>query len=633
MFSHIFLFVLLFATDDSIASSVVDGDCSLWLAPSYINVKSAEYPKYGLIAGKTYEENSNIPMSDLAIPLVDFFGNFNRKKPYGSKVLDFLENFVWTEQKVGSQYEGNITSPGFVPGIGILANYHSTFSNADITQASILLRERENEFRNHGEANLLRGAVTNYFNATLQVTRKIPAGMEIFPNYGDVWDGNFSENLYQDKLYRYDYDLADEIVKKLNTLYDKHPKLSIDLKEDIMEFMLQKVLTTVTGANAKVISSLIPENPRKLKLVEEAGGTFMYRFRDMIRSNEWLSDKGICLDTLRQGISQIKNAGRGAFANRDIRKGEIITVTPVIHVVNKDLLNMYRIVETENEMGDITQDYDESDGVIGKQILLNYVFEHPESSMIFIPTGPFVNLINNGGYDSNSRVEWASSEDRIANPDEYLQMSVEEMSDVKGSVLIMKVIANRNINEGDEITMNYGDSWQKTWEEYRENWKRIRNGKPHPLKADDLREIYASKPYETIESVKDNPYPDTVFSACFLLTEERPDGTLMVNQDYGTEINQFIAPVHHNQYDSKILYKVEFLDRKEAPDFLYNYTVRAFIGESEYDFAEVLDVPHKACTFFDYPYTSDIHLPDAFRHPIGMPDSQVPDAWRNLNDS
>jgi hypothetical protein len=607
--------------------------CPMWLAPSYITETSADFPKYGLFAGQAYEQDSILPLSELAIPLIDFFGDFNRAKPHGSDVLEFLENYLWTQEKIGSMWEGSISAPGIIPGIGVLANYHSTYSNADFLQASILLREttEDDEFKKPGEANLIRGSVTPYFNATLKATQHIPAGMEIFADFGDVWDGNFTENIYQDKIHRYDYNIADEIVNKMVDLYEKHPDLSLDMKEDIMDFMLQKVLTTVAGPNAKTINALIPDNPRKLKKVQEAGGTFMYRYRDMIRTNEWLEENGFCLDTIRQGVSTIPNAGRGAFAARDIKKGETITITPMVHIADKDLLTMYPIEFVENEKNDtIEEKYDESGGPLGKQILLNYAFGHPESSMVFVPTGPQVTLINNGAKYANAHVKWAESDDPIENPSGYLDLSVDDMAQVKESVLMMKVVAARDIGVGEEITINYGNSWQKAWDSYEKEWKLTKEGRPHPLKAEDLRIMYKNKPLETPETIDENPYPEDVLTFCFLFTTERPDGEQMTNQEFGTEINQFIGPTKYEAYDSKILYMVGVLDRKEAPGFFYNYTVRASLGENENEFADVVDVPHSACTFFDSHYSSDIHLEDAFRHPIGMPESLIPVSWRNL---
>eukprot|EP00536_Pseudo-nitzschia_multiseries_P005431 jgi/Psemu1/318643/estExt_fgenesh1_pm.C_1010016 len=603
--------------------------CPLWLAPSYITEQSASYPKFGLYAGRNYEQNSTLPLSELAIPLIDFFEDQNRRRPLGSKVLPFLEDYMWTQDKLGSHWEGHFSAPGIVPGVGILANFHSTYSNADFLQASVLLREPGEEFPKAGEASLMRGAVTPYFNATLRATQTIPAGMEIFADFGDVWDGNFTENIYQDKIHRYDYHLADELVKRLVELYDKHPDLSLDMKEDVMDFLLEKVLTTVAGPNAKTIHSLIPANPRKLRKILDSGGTFMYRYRDMIRSEEWLETNGFCLDAIRQGVSNIPNAGRGAFANRHIAKGETITITPLLHIANKHLLNMYKVDNEDDENGPT---FDESNELIGQQLVLNYAFGHPDSSMVFVPTGPQVTLINNGGSkSSNARIEWAdSSDDVLSNPEIFLGFTMEEMAELHDTVLVMKIVAKQDIREGEEITINYGASWQKAWDAYEQDWKQNREGKPHPLKAQDLRNAYKKKPFETSETLPENPLPEDVVQACFVHTRELPDGMQMIHQEHGTEMNQFESPNRYEDYDSKSLYFAEVLDRREAPGFFYNYTVRVTLGPEENEFADVHDVPHAACTFFDQTYTSDIHLDGAFRHPIGMPDAMVPQAWRNM---
>jgi hypothetical protein len=181
--SRLTIFSLVFASTPASASSDGSPDseaCPLWLAPSYVTPVSANLPTFGIYAGQAYEQNSTLPLSELAIPLIDFFVNDNRAKPYGEDVLGLLEKFLWTQEKIGSMWEGTIGAPGVIPGIGMLANFHATYSNADFLKASILLREPGEEFPNAGEASLLRGAVTPYFNATLKATQNIPAGMEIF---------------------------------------------------------------------------------------------------------------------------------------------------------------------------------------------------------------------------------------------------------------------------------------------------------------------------------------------------------------------------------------------------------------------------------------------------------------------
>merc|ERR1712194_597949 len=106
---------------------------------------------------------------------------------------------------------------------------------------------------------------------------------------------------------------------------------------------------------------------------------------------------------------------------------------------------MYSIESVENDDGTVDQVYNESDGPIGRQLILNYAFGHPETSMIFIPTGPQVNLINNGGENANAHIKWAESGDPFVNPSVHLDMTVDEMAEVNDSVLIMKIVADRSI--------------------------------------------------------------------------------------------------------------------------------------------------------------------------------------------
>lgn len=152
----------------------------MWLAPSYTNLQGVTEFKYGLYAGKTYEKDSVLPLAELAIPIIDFFVQFNQKKPLGEDVVPFLETVVWEQEKIGSQWEGSLGAPALIPGIGMLANYHETYSNAEFLEASVLLREHGEEFPEAGHASLVRGAVTPYFNVTLQASKRIPRGMEVF---------------------------------------------------------------------------------------------------------------------------------------------------------------------------------------------------------------------------------------------------------------------------------------------------------------------------------------------------------------------------------------------------------------------------------------------------------------------
>ena len=345
--------------------------CSLWMAPS--NAGTSKHPKYGLFAGRAYRLNETLPHSELVFPLVDFVQSWNRDTPMNDAIIEFVESHLWTSQYAGTQWEGNHSAPVAIPGIGTLAQYHSGIENVDFVQASVLLRARPQIWAS-GQSHIARGAVTPYFNATLRATREIPAGMELFADFGDVWDGNHTNDFYQDKLTRFDYEQADKIIDHLIQFYDEYADdLTFELQDDILDFFLGRVLDTASGKHAKIIRSLIPAHPKKLYRVKEAGGSFLYRYDDMVKSTEWLEKNGFCLDIIREGISTIPDAGRGAFASRAISSGSVITPSPMLHIANKQLLNMYQIQSVmDRAAGRLMHEYDRSQP-IGQQMVGRFV--------------------------------------------------------------------------------------------------------------------------------------------------------------------------------------------------------------------------------------------------------------------
>ncbi|CAJ1959111.1 unnamed protein product [Cylindrotheca closterium] len=601
-------------------------NCPLWLAPSYTGTDRE--PKYGLFAGKAYGVNETLPVhAELAIPLVDF--NFQpteqfQRNPavslpnHHAQLIDFLEGFFWTANFVGAQCEGEYSAPAAIPGIGVLSHYHSGISNVNFHQASVLLRKSPS-FLKAGEPHLSRGAITTYHNVTLQATREIPLGMEFFADFGDVWDETSGDNddAYQDTIRRSDYEKADTIISDLVTFFQEFPDLSRDLQEEIVDFMVDDVLGEAAGKHAKTIRSLIPSSPRKVAQAQAAGGSFLYRYREMIRSSDWLQQNGFCLDTLRAGPSRIPSAGWGAFATRRIQKGETITVSPMLHIADKEILNMYPVGETSSS----TQS-------IGKQMILNYCFGHPESSLLLFPLGSLATLINHqSGKSSNAYVTWSRRVDKLPNQHQYHDYTVEQMAEVSKIVLTMKVVATSDIAEGDEIFLDYGPQWVAAWNDYQARWQRDKQGNSHPLRAQDLRDQYRTKPFAAART-KRPPYPVGVATACFLNVREVPDGKPMFDEALRVEIVEWSSPTTQQDYHGRNLFIVDVLDRAMAPEHFFNYTVLAKFAEDRIE--EIVNVPHEACTFVDLPYQGDISLPGAFRHPIGIIDGHFPQKWRNL---
>lgn len=611
--------------------------CRLWLAPSQTS-GSDQIVKFGLFAGVDYDENETLPLSEIAIPMIDFVEPYNRDTTLKDKILSFLEGFLWTAHFAGANWEGNLSSPVAIPGIGILANYHSGTYNVKWLEGATLLRKRTMEMPIPGQAHPARGAVTPYTNLTFRATQRIPAGMEIFANFGDVWDGNHTDDFYQDKLTRWDYMEADKILDKIVEFMNKYQdQLTSEQREKILDFMLDKILGTAGGKHAKVIRSLIPAHPAKLQKVKDMGGTFAYRNADMIKKQTWLQKYGSCLDTLRVGPSTIPEAGRGAFTTRKIAAGEVITLSPMLHIPNKELMHMYSIVDVLMSDGEHHLMYDRK-RYLGQQLIVNYCFSHRETNMLLFPIGSLVTMINHKS-NANAYITW-SNHKYMPNEHTWHDKAPNELmldqtpKDRLG--IVMRVVASRDIQEGEEVFLDYGPDWARAWHAYSSKWvatyqnNNNNNSSTWPFKAMDMNELYLHTPFETNETLQSSssPYPSGVATACFLETQEPEDGTPKKNA-YGFEIASFLGPTRLEEYTGGILYQCHVQDRVATNDsFFYNYTVWAISAKGEAT-TEVRNVPHAAITFVDQPYTSDIHTPGAFRHWIGIIDQHFPQMWRD----
>lgn len=155
---------------------VVAGDyeCGLWLAPSHTSTD--QQTRYGMFAGRAYQENETLPMAELAIPLVDMIEPYSRNTLLRDMILEFVESNLWTAEYAGTAWEGNHSAPVAIPGIGVLPQYHTGVSNVVFSQQSVLLRDKPKSPKS-GTPHPSRGAITPYYNVTLRASREIPAGM------------------------------------------------------------------------------------------------------------------------------------------------------------------------------------------------------------------------------------------------------------------------------------------------------------------------------------------------------------------------------------------------------------------------------------------------------------------------
>lgn len=180
------------------------------------------------------------------------------------------------------------------------------------------------------------------------------------------------------------------------------------------------------------------------------------------RDVDWIQTHGICIENIRPGQSNLPHAGRGAFAQLSIPKGDIIVPAPLLTIPNQDSLRMYPT--KINEEGDRVKI---DDTPIGHQLLMNYCFGHTQSKLLLCPQTNAI-LINhcstrhkegrthtcNHGNGPNARVQWASGWD--PNTKDWLQKSMEEIRELTANGqrgLSLEIVATTDIGIGEEVRL------------------------------------------------------------------------------------------------------------------------------------------------------------------------------------
>jgi len=289
----------------------------------------------------------------------------------------------------------------------------------------------------------------------------------------------------------------------------------------------------------------------------------------------------------------LPDAGRGAFSTRFLPKGTIVAPVPLIPIQSRDALVM-----GENKA----------------QILQNYCLGHAKSSLLLVPYATGVNLVNHGGKNkSNVRFQWSSSSLHLGT--EMRDRSIQELMKNPYGLLI-ELIAIRDIEEGEEIFVDYGDEWQVAWEQHVTHWKA-------PLESNYIYATEYNKNMEVLRTHQElatNPYPPNIRTTCFHEFDQTARVPVVWRPMPGVQEYKNLYPCHildhnteTNSYTVLIQSQESLLATNEIPP---NYVVE--------------EVPRSAIKLADILRSSDQHSPAAFRHEIRISDEIFPDTWKDL---
>lgn len=234
--------------------------------------------------------------------------------------------------------------------------------------------------------------------------------------------------------------------------------------------------------------------------------------------------------------------------------------------------------------------------------------------------------------------------------------------------LMLEFVALRDIQPGEEVLINYGDEWQKAWDEHVKNWEPIpvesdynnltlwakpgetNNGKTGYVRAEELNNDIASGVRTVEEQIKD-PYPKSVLIQCKVnvnhdtayLYEPLTVPTFSREWEAGKDdpTDKDDVNLHNCKVTGRHLYESEdsgdeVEDEGDNYEHKYVYTVEVEVTKKFDDFDpivenhEIENVPFHAIIFKNMYYTSDVFLKNSFRHTMKLPNEIFPKAWKNI---
>ena len=507
-----------------------------------------------------------------------------------------------------------------------------------------------------------RGAYTPWIDRTSTAARDIDAGSELFVSYGEAWFTSrvdelgivpVGEHYTKAKRFMRRYaDFADRVREKSkeSTTADRLGRAQSDLWDVILTFPYE------TGQR----NALPRHYDGAVKVAAGDKSIVSVEREQSIRPMEYLEESGKCVDNLRAGTSSIPHAGHGAFATRRIARGGLVAPAPVAHFPHSEYFEMYDVLPGLRVKNTAVRDESKP---LGKQLLTNYCFGHPNSTMLLFPYGSGVGYINHHPEDYNAEVRWARDFDFFHNK-EWLNRSLDELKYEWKTSLMLEYIALRDIEEGEEVLIYYGKEWSDAWEAHMKDWvppsaEDLAGEIDFYSRQDEVRydevdagEYDSSHPVlPTRDELVSDPRPESIEQTCYVVLNHRaaylhkPQTTPQFEREYS------VVAVPEDEDEEEHSHPCTVVDRRylrgdKTSREGYSYTIRIeTVKKSRHltlgDFAVeethvVTDVPRDAFFFaqtkWEYGDGVDGATRRAFRHPMMLPDAIFPEAWRNGNE-
>jgi hypothetical protein len=238
------------------------------------------------------------------------------------------------------------------------------------------------------------------------------------------------------------------------------------------------------------------------------------------------------------------------------------------------------------------------------------------------PYGSGVNYINHNQALANVKIVWAK--DGKSNHDSrWLDKTPDEMKGEYVPHLGINYVAIRDVKQGEELFLDYGDAWERAWQEHVEDWNPPNEWTEYVSADAWNRQLEPTVLLRSEVEQQSNPYPSNLEIRCHSnMVMDKYWRTKPLSWDHAGPAKEGTAPEYghpcrithghaNNTYNVEVSVITDLATGNEVK-YVRNR------------------VPRGGIAFFDRPHTTDMHLSMAFRHHIELPSRMLPEAWKNL---
>lgn len=672
--------------------------CGMYMAESAIPNSGL-----GMYTGQWLHDGEPIPCGshDVVIQIEDVEENIELQRERTKQQTEeedthsvwVLHHYYWNPTVHFAMYDAHDVQ-SIVPGLGMLANSHTGLYNADHQPAHRVVVSKLSSSSSWRSLFPNAGAIPTYRDAHFLARGNITPGSEIYVAYGDDWfDDRFGEHVPLSTDFR---DIDKRLRKLQQILFQSSSSSSQPPSNSVLEDVLQLTRNMIDRfASSPQRGRWLQAFPKDANAFESAlasGTSATLTVPNHIRSIEWLQEHGQCLDHIRPGNTTLHFPGsssttdsnrtswtmeRGALASRFLPKGTVIAPLPLVHLQRSDL-EIYSVVSTNDDDDNKKNKKRRKIEWEGTQLLLNYCYGHPNSSLLFFPYSPVVNYINHSTERVNAKLQWCKHPHlQPFHHSEWLERTPEYLLTQEDHAgLLLELVAIRDIEPDEEIFIDYGPAWERAWNTYvREEWEPADD--PEYVAAAQLNDktgsryvpILPTKMERKTWSTRNNKmtnnnvpllqnYPDNVFLGCYVSNvpeededdknkaEDNPNGKKSRKKNTRQRVtipwerhekglwdsSEFVFPCYLESRSKNMTKSNEngTTSSNENDHDSYEYTVQLDPWDEATKVFIVEHVPRAAIRFFDEMYTVDDYLRNTFRHEIHLPDELVPEIWRDL---